>query len=143
MPSLPPNRAVSSTPPHIPSTDPHHSLYPTSPFPLPNRATPTTHPTIPSIELRFHPLTFAPFLQRDTIASAHLRPSFSALIPSLLCTNTPTVAHHRALSYQGGGAVVRWGRSGCPIQTDRCSHAVRGDVRRHHKKVYRVSEKSL
>ena len=167
MPSLLPNRAISSTQPRhslyptphpIYRSPPFHLPNPTAPFPLPNRANPSTephhslYPTAPfhqqsptssSTKLCFHPLTFAPFLRRDTIASAHLRPSFSALVPSLLCTNAPTVAHHRALSYQGGGVVVRWERSVCPIQTSRCSDAIRGDVRRYQKKVYRVSEKSL
>ena len=136
MPSLPPNRAILST-------QPRHSLYPTAPFPLPN-------PTIPSNELRFHPLTFAPFLRRDTIVSAHLRKSFSALVPSLLCTNAPTVAYLRTLFYRGSGAVVRWGRSGAPIQSNHCSHTVRAVVGgigeksiEYPRKVYRVSEKSL
>ena len=34
-------------------------------------------------------------------------------------------------------------RSGCLMQTSRCSHAVRGNVRRHWGKVYRVSKESL
>ena len=158
MPSLPPNRA-------IPSTQPHQPIYRATPFPLPNRAISSTQPHQPiyrspplhlptppshlpshtssSTELCFHPLTFAPFLRRDTIASAHLRPSFSALVPSLPCTNAPTVAYLRTLFYRGSGAVVRWGRSGAPIQSNHCSHTVRAVVWRYRGKVYRVSEKSL
>ena len=149
IPSTQPRHSLYPTAPtHLPiptnpSTDPHHSIYRSPPLHLPTPPSHLPSHTSSSTELCFHPLTFAPFLRRDTIASAHLRPSFSALVPSLLCTNAPTVAHHRALSYQGGGVVVRWERSVCPIQTSRCSDAIRGDVRRYRGKVYRVSEKSL
>ena len=60
-----------------------------------------------------------------------------------LQSSRPTPAHPHALFYRGRGAVVRWERSGAPLRTNRCSHAVRGNVWRYLGKVYRVFPESL
>ena len=132
--ALPPHYHLP--PPTISSTQPHHPFYGTSPFPLPNA-------TIPFIRLRFHSLTPAPFLRRDTIVSAHLRPSFSALVPSLLCTNAPTVAHLCTIFYRGNGAVLQCDQIVTPMLSERLYGGIREKSIEFIQKVYRVYSESL
>ncbi len=65
----------------------------------------------------------------------------------LLCPIPVKEPSHRTpphtLFYRGGGAVVRWKRSGSPMRSNRCSHAVRAFVRSCRGKVYRVFPESL
>ena len=111
-----------------------------------------------------HALTIS-FLSTNAPTVAHLHPCSCVHFPRISmgkpphrCASSPTThaqtlplqrtftlisTHLRVLFYREGGAVVRCNRSASPIQTNRSSYAFRGDVRRHQKKVYRVSEKSL
>ena len=127
---------------------------PLSPYHCPTRI----HPTKP------HPLI--PVLYSPTTAPlASIQPSRTCpTSPASLYGNSPFYlqcrthspllcpipvkepSHRNAPSHSllpRGGAVVRWDRSGSPIQSNRCSHIVRAFVRRYRGKVYRVSEKSL
>ena len=128
------NRPISSTEPRTSSTEPLHFLH---------RATHILHEPphfLHRTALFIYETTQSspasdPFLRRSHHTLTHIAPTTRI--------HHPKYTHFCALSYQGGGAVVRWERSGSPIQTDRCSHAVRAFVRRHRKKVYKVSEESL
>ena len=128
---------------------------------------------IGSDKLRYPPNNIPPApyrticsLERTSVhASAHLCPQTHARAAPRLrtCLRTPphqhahrsslsstnprtsrlTPAHVRALFYQGRGAVVPYEQIVPPMQSNRCSHAVRGDVRRYLGKVYRVFPESL